>query len=146
MTPQAAAKVNPKLPPPPTQPTLSYLMRSSKSLSSGLSKMAVSEHSGRLRINGGATSHLDLSNEDDSMQGNLQGQDRHNLQITTADLSSSEVAEGGARPKTPCPSTKRAPNKKKQAKTMSTSMEIWEIQKSLKRGEMVQVRGRSINT
>ena len=44
----------------------------------------------------------------------------------------------GARPKTP--GGIRRPNKLKQGKTLSTSMEIWQIQKELKRGEMVQVR------
>ena len=44
----------------------------------------------------------------------------------------------GARPKTPG-ATKRS-NKLKQGKTLSTSMEIWQIQKELKRGEMVQVK------
>ena len=43
----------------------------------------------------------------------------------------------GARPKTP--GGTRRPNKLKQGKTLSTSMEIWQIQKELKRGEMVQV-------
>ena len=47
------------------------------------------------------------------------------------------VKAEGARPKTP--GGTRRPNKLKQGKTLSTSMEIWQIQKELKRGEMVQV-------
>merc|ERR1712150_62325 len=42
----------------------------------------------------------------------------------------------GARPKTP--GGIRRPNTMKKGKPLTTSMEIWEIQKNLKRGEMVQ--------
>ena len=65
---------------------------------------------------------------------NEQGKD---FEISCEEDPKNAKAEG-ARPKTPS-GTKR-PNKLKQGKTLSTSMEIWQIQKELKRGEMVQVR------
>ena len=134
------SKVNSRVPPPPDTPTLSSLMRSSRSVSSGLSKMAISGGSARPRL---------LSNASNSTANNsrkhlpfyelnkIENEQGKDFEISCEEDKINTKAEG-ARPKTP--SGAKRPNKFKQGKTLSTSMEIWQIQKELKRGEMVQVR------
>ena len=134
------SKVNSRVPPPPDQPTLSSLMRSSRSVSSGLSKMAISGGSARPRL---------LSNASNSTANNsrkhlpfyelnkMENEQNKDFEVSCEEDQINAKAEG-ARPKTP--SGAKRPNKLKQGKTLSTSMEIWQIQKELKRGEMVQVR------
>ena len=136
-TPQT--KVHNKVPPPPEQPTLSSLMRSSKSVNSGLSKMTLNCSTSRPRLLSSTlssisiTSRCNVSPEEVSKDGDRQ---RHYSKESSNENQIHAKADG-ARPKTP--GGTRRPNTLKQGKILNTSMEIWEIQKNLKRGEMVQV-------
>ena len=115
------------------QPTLSSLMRDSKSVSSGLSKLALNGSTSRPRL-ASSTSYSVISNS----HQNLLSEEENKTELGEQGEDQINAKAEGARPKTP--GGTRRPNKLKQGKTMSTSMEIWQIQKELKRGEMVQVR------
>ena len=110
------------------------------SVSSGLSKMAISGGSARPRLLS-TTSNSTANNSRKHLPfyelNKIENEKSKEFEISCEEDQINSKAEG-ARPKTPS-GTKR-PNKLKQGKTLSTSMEIWQIQKELKRGEMVQVR------
>ena len=115
------------------------------SVSSGLSKMAISGGSARPRLLS-TTSNSTANNSRKHLPfyelNKIENEKSKEFEIRCEEDQINSKAEG-ARPKTPS-GTKR-PNKLKQGKTLSTSMEIWQIQKELKRGEMVQVRTNSFS-
>ena len=128
-------KAQNRLPAPPMQPTLSSLMRSSRSVSSGLSKMTINGtyNRSRQRLN---TSNSINSNSPHTTSSDEVSKTEDDSKDYVREVQTPAKSEG-ARPKTPG-AAKRS-NKLKQGKTLSTSLEIWQIQKELKRGEMVQV-------
>ena len=132
-------KTQSRLPAPPMQPTLSSLMRSSRSVSSGLSKMTINGTYNRSRQRSNTSNsissnsrHTTSSDEISKTEDGPMNDSKENVREDQATAKAE-----GARPKTP--GGTRKSNKLKQGKTLSTSMEIWQIQKELKRGEMVQV-------
>ena len=132
-------KAQNRLPAPPMQPTLSSLMRSSRSVSSGLSKMTINGTYNRSRHRSNTSNsissnsrHTTSSDEISKAEDEQKNDSKDNVREDQTPLKAE-----GARPKTPGAS--RRSKTLKQGKTLNTSMEIWQIQKELKRGEMVQV-------
>ena len=135
-----STKAHNRYPAPPMQPTLSSLMRSSRSVSSGLSKMTINGAYSRSQQRSNTSTSISSNSRQNTSSDEISkiedGKNNDSKESVREDQTPSKAE--GARPKTP--GGARRSNKLKQGKTLSTSMEIWQIQKELKRGEMVQVR------
>merc|ERR1712150_94795 len=107
-------------------------------MGSGLSKMTINGAYSRSQQRSNTSTSISSNSRQNTSSDEISkiedGKNNDSKESVREDQTPSKAE--GARPKTP--GGARRSNKLKQGKTLSTSMEIWQIQKELKRGEMVQ--------